>query len=143
MSGPLKWNLRWRLSILWFLEWGITGAVMTYMPVYLESIKISKTQQSHLYAVMAIGLWVAPFVVGQVADRWMAIERLLSVSHFFGGLTLYGLATAMELYDETAANFQSLLWLVGIFAVLSLAKGWIALAERYGPAARLLRRWTS
>lgn len=33
--------------------------------------------------------------------------------------------------------------LVGIFAVLSLAKGWIALAERYGPAARLLRRWTS
>jgi hypothetical protein len=117
MSGRLTWNLRWRLSFLWFLEWGITGAVMTYMPVYLETIKISKTQQSHLYAVMAVGLWVAPFVVGQVADRWLAIEKLLAISHFVGGVTLYALASAMELYDETAANFQSLLWLVGIFAV--------------------------
>jgi nucleoside transporter len=117
MSGRLKWNLRWRLSFLWFLEWGITGSVMTYMPVYLETIKISKTQQSHLYAVMAVGLWVAPFVVGQVADRWLAMEKLLAVSHFIGGVTLYALATAMELYDETAANFQSLIWLVGIFAV--------------------------
>lgn len=117
MSGPLKWNLRWRLSLLWFLEWGITGTVMTYLPVYLESIKIAKTQQSQLYAVMAVGLWVAPFVVGQVADRWLAIEKLLAISHFVGGLSLLYLATAMELYDETAANFQSLLWLVGIFAV--------------------------
>jgi MFS family permease len=117
MSGQLKWNLRWRLSLLWFLEWGITGTVMTYMPVYLEAIKISKTQQSHLYAVMAIGLWVAPFVIGQVADRWLAMEKILAISHFFGGLALFGLANAMELYDETAANFQSLVWLVGIFAV--------------------------
>lgn len=117
MSGRLKWNLRWRLSFLWFLEWGITGTVMTYMPVYLESIKISKTQQSHLYAVMAVGLWVAPFVVGQVADRWLAMEKLLAISHFVGGMTLYALAIAMELYDETASNFQSLIWLVGIFAV--------------------------
>ncbi|MBS0262548.1 MAG: MFS transporter [Planctomycetes bacterium] len=113
----MKWNLRWRLSLLWFLEWGITGTVMTYMPVYLESIQISKTQQSHLYAVMAIGLWVAPFVVGQVADRYLAMEKLLAVSHFVGGLTLYFLAQAMELYDETQANFQSLIWLVGLFAV--------------------------
>jgi predicted MFS family arabinose efflux permease len=117
MSGPLKWNLRWRLSLLWFLEWGITGTVMTYLPVYLESIKISKTQQSQLYAVMAVGLWVAPFVVGQVADRWLAIEKLLAVSHFVGGISLFALATAMELYNETAANFQTLMWLVGIFAV--------------------------
>src|SRR5436190_14109335 len=110
MPAPLKWNLRWRLSFLWFLEWGITGTVMTYLPVYLESIKITKTQQSHLYAVMAVGLWVAPFVVGQVADRWLAIEKLLAISHFVGGMSLFALASAMELYDETAANFQSLLW---------------------------------
>jgi predicted MFS family arabinose efflux permease len=117
MAARLSWNLNWRLSFLWFLEWGITGTVMTYMPVYLESIKISKNQTSQLYAVMAIGLWVAPFVVGQVADRWLAIEKLLAVSHFIGGMSLYALAGAMELYDATSANFQSLVWLVGLFAV--------------------------
>lgn len=117
MASRLKWNLRWRLSILWLLEWGITGAVMTYLPIYWESISLSKQQQSQLYAVMAVGLWVAPFVVGQVADRWLAMEKVLAISHFIGGISLYALATAMELYKETASNFQSLLWLVGIFAV--------------------------
>lgn len=117
MSSRLNWNLRWRLSVLWLLEWGITGAVMTYLPIYWESIRLSKQQQSQLYAVMAVGLWVAPFVVGQVADRWLAIEKLLAISHFLGGISLYVLATGMELYKETGANFQSLLWMVGIFAV--------------------------
>jgi MFS family permease len=117
MSVPLNWNLRWRLSVLWFLEWGITGAVMTYLPIFWESIGLSKHQQSQLYAVMAVGLWVAPFVLGQVADRWLAIEKVLAASHFVGGISLYALASGMDLYKETAANFQSLLWLVGIFAV--------------------------
>jgi Nucleoside H+ symporter len=117
MAGGLNWNLRWRLSLLWCLEWGITGAVMTYLPIYWESINLTKHQQSQLYAVMAVGLWVAPFVVGQVADRWAAMEKVLAISHFVGGVSLYALAMAMDLYKVTAGNFQSLLWLVGIFAV--------------------------
>lgn len=116
MPGRLNWSLRWRLSILWFLEWGITGAVMTYLPIYWESINLSKHQQAQLGAVTAVGLWIAPFVVGQVADRWLAIEKLLAVSHFVGGAALYAMATGMVLFEETAANFQSLLWLTGIFA---------------------------
>jgi len=97
---------------------------MTYLPVYLESIKISKTQQSQLYAVMAVGLWVAPFVVGQVADRWPGDREIAGREPFLrGGISLYALATAMELYNETAANFQSLIWLVGIFAVAYMAHG--------------------
>jgi len=117
MASRLKWNLRWRLSVLWLLEWGITGAVITYLPIYWESIRLSKQQQSELSAVMAVGLWIAPFVVGQVADRWLAIEKVLAISHFVGGISLYALAMGMDLYSETAANFQSLLWMVGIFAV--------------------------
>lgn len=117
MSVGLSWHLRWRLSVLWFLEWGITGAVMTYLPIYWDSINLSKQQQSQLSAVMAVGLWVAPFVMGYVADRWLAIEKVLAVSHFVGGISLYALAMGMDLYKDTAANFHSLLWLVGIFAV--------------------------
>lgn len=116
MPGRLNWNLRWRLSVLWFLEWGITGAVMTYLPIYWDSINLTKNQQAQLGAVTAVGLWIAPFVVGQVADRWLAIEKLLALSHFVGGVSLYAMATAMVLFEETKANFESLLWLSGIFA---------------------------
>jgi hypothetical protein len=42
MASRLNWNLRWRLSVLWFLEWGITGAVVTYLPIYWDSINLSK-----------------------------------------------------------------------------------------------------
>jgi MFS family permease len=117
MAGRLSWNLRWRLSVLWFLEWGITGAVMTYLPVYWKSIRLSESQSGQLYAVTAVGLWVAPFVVGQLADRWMSIERILSMAHFVGGVTLYALAGAMEFYEQTAGNFETLRILVGLFAV--------------------------
>jgi len=116
MPGRLTWNLRWRLSVLWFLEWGITGAVMTYLPIYWESINLSKHQQAQLGAVTAVGLWIAPFVVGQVADRWLATEKVLAISHFVGGIALYAMATGMVMFEETAANFELLLWLTGIFA---------------------------
>lgn len=117
MARRLSWTLRWRLSVLWFLEWGITGTIMTYLPIYWESIKLGKQQQGQLMAVTAIGLWVAPFIVGQVADRWLATEKYLAISHFVGGIALYTLAYAAELYKETGGNFQSLLVLCGIFAV--------------------------
>ena len=117
MSARLPFTLWWRLSVLWFLEWGITGTIMTYLPIYWEAIQLSKQEQGQLMAVTAIGLWVAPFIVGQVADRWMATEKYLCVSHFVGGVTLYGLAYAAELYEETHLNFQTLLALCGIFAV--------------------------
>lgn len=120
MSRRLSWNLRWRLSVLWFLEWGITGAVLTYLPIYWESIKLSERQQSELYAVTAAGLWVAPFIVGQIADRWLAIEKLLAICHFTGGVVLYMLAAGTEVFKRTGSNFESLLWLVGVFAVAYL-----------------------
>jgi len=117
MSARLGWSLRWRLSVLWFLEWGITGAVMTYIPIYWESINLAPHQRAQLAAVAAVGLWVAPFVVGQIADRWMAVEKLLAVSHFLGGIALYAMASGMERFGKTGTNFQSLIWLVAIFAV--------------------------
>ena len=39
-------------------------------------------------AVSAVGLWIAPFVVGQICDRWLATEKYLALAHFVGGVTL-------------------------------------------------------
>lgn len=117
MPSRLSWNLRWRLSVLWLLEWGISGTIMTFLPIYLSSIRLTKLEQGQLMATTAIGLWVAPFLVGQVADRWLATEKYLAVSHFVGAAALYAMASAAELYQDTHSNFHSLLVLWGIFAV--------------------------
>lgn len=117
MTGRLTWSLRWRLSCLWFLEWGITGTLMTYLPIYWEKINVPKIEQGQLMAVAAVGLWIAPFVVGQLVDRWIAAEKYLAFSHFLGGLALYWMATAAEAYGRGESNFQVLAGLCGLFAV--------------------------
>lgn len=117
MTNQLPWTLRWRLSVLWMLEWGITGAILTYLPLYFTAAGINQHQLGLLMAVSAIGLWVAPFVVGQVCDRWMSTEKYLAVSHFIGGVTLICIPPATDLYDPvTGRNFGALLTLLGIYA---------------------------
>lgn len=117
MSARLPWTLRWRLSVMWILEWGITGTILTYLPLYLTQSGLSPEQQGQLMAISAVGLWVAPFVVSQVADRWMASEKYLAISHFIGGVTLLALPYATELYRETGEHFTLLAFLVGLYAV--------------------------
>ena len=117
MAGELTGWLRSRLSILWFLEWAISGTLMTYLPIYWDNIGVAKSDQGKLMALTAVGLWVAPFVVGQIVDRWMAAERYMLISHLLGGITLYWMAIAGDQYALTHDNLGTLRLLCGLFAV--------------------------
>ncbi|GAB4153124.1 MAG: MFS transporter [Planctomycetaceae bacterium] len=116
MSARLSRNLRWRLSVLWILEWGITGAILTYLPIYFTQNGLTVTQLGQLMAVSAVGLWVAPFVVGQVCDRWMATDRYLVIAHLLGGLALLAIPPATEQFRLTGEGFGYLLFLMGLYA---------------------------
>ncbi|HEX6984267.1 MAG TPA: MFS transporter, partial [Planctomycetaceae bacterium] len=70
-----------------------------------------------LMAVGAVGLWVAPFLVGQICDRWLGAEKYLAASHFLGGLTLLTIPVAADYYARTGENFGLLTGLVGLYAV--------------------------
>jgi hypothetical protein len=118
MAERLRWSLRWRLSVLWVLEWGITGAVLTYLPLYLEEHSLKPDEVGPLLATGAVGLWVAPFVVGQICDRWMAAERYLALAHFVGGLTLIAIPIATNVYRETQSNYNVILALFGLYAAV-------------------------
>ncbi len=115
MSSPLRWKLRWRLSLLWLLEWGITGALLTYLPLYFTQHGLPLEETGPLLAVGAVGLWVAPIVTGQICDRWMNIERYLALAHLFGGITLLIIPVAVQ-----AQWFGLVFWLLGLFAALYL-----------------------
>ncbi len=116
----VTWRVRWRLSVLWLLEWGITGALLTYLPLYFTQNGLSLDETGPLLAIGAVGLWVAPFVVGQVCDRWMASERYLALAHFIGGVTLLAIPLATEVYRETGEGFRAILILFGLYAAAYL-----------------------
>lgn len=115
MSTSLRWRLRWRLSLLWLLEWGITGALLTYLPLYFTHHDIPLEETGPLLAVGAVGLWIAPIVTGQICDRWMNIERYLAMAHLLGGITLLLIPIAVE-----AHWIDTIPWLLGLYAALYL-----------------------
>ncbi|MEX0703300.1 MAG: MFS transporter [Planctomycetales bacterium] len=118
MGERASWRIRWRLSVLWALEWGITGAILTYLPLYFtENDRLTREQLSQLMAVSAVGLWVAPLVVGQICDRWLATEKYLAIAHFVGGLALVAIPIATDMYEKTGENFAALVAIVGLYAV--------------------------
>ena len=127
-KAELSRGLRWRLSTLWVLEWGITGSILTYLPLYFTDLGLKPDQLGVLMAVAAVGLWVAPFVVGQICDRWMSSERYLLIAHAVGGTTLLLIPQVAQTYDpETGANFGWLVALLGAYAIAYLPT--IALAS--------------
>ena len=117
MSESLPWHLRWRLSVLWALQWGITGSILTYLPLYFTEHNLDSVQIGQLMAVSAIGLLVAPLVVGQICDRWLSSNKYLAMAHLVGGLTLLCVPLAAEIYRETQGNFGTLLLLVMVYAI--------------------------
>jgi len=120
MSAPLNWQLRWRLSAMWALQWGITGAILTYLPLYFTEQGLSSTDLGTLMAVSAVGLWIAPFVVGQICDRWLATEKYLAIAHFVGGVTLLLIPFVTELHTQTGQHFGALMALIGLYAAAYL-----------------------
>ena len=116
MSAQLTWRLRWKLSVMWALQWGITGAILTYLPLYFYGKNVTPEQLGKLMAVSAVGLWIAPFVVGQICDRWLSTEKYLAISHFVGGLLLLAIPIATDIFSETGRHFNAILILVGLHA---------------------------
>ncbi|MBX3444458.1 MAG: MFS transporter [Planctomyces sp.] len=120
MASAVPRILRRRLSILWILEWGITGAILTYLPLYFTQHGLTLDETGPVLAIGAIGLWAAPIVVGQICDRWVAAQRYLAVAHFCGGVVLLTIPAATEVYRETGAGYGLILTLFGTFAAVYL-----------------------
>jgi MFS family permease len=117
MAPPIPAKLRWRLSMLWALQWAITGSLLTYLPLYFTEHQVDSAGLGQLMAVASLGLLGAPLVVGQICDRWMNSERYLALAHFVGGVTLLYIPEVAERYSETQDNFSVLLLLTGVYAI--------------------------
>jgi len=85
-------NVRWRLSVMMFLEFFIWGAWLPLIFGYLPSLGFTPSQQSLILNAFPIAAIVGMFFSNEFADRNFAAERVMSFSHLVGGLAMLGLA---------------------------------------------------
>jgi MFS family permease len=91
----MSWSLRWRFSVMMFLQYAIWGAWYVPLATYLLStsdkggLGFEGGQVGWAYATTAIAAMVTPFFLGLVADRYFATEKVLAVLHVAGAVFLY------------------------------------------------------
>lgn len=89
-----------RLSVLMFLQLAIWGAWLPlFFPFLTEHRGLSAADAGNLFAIGAVGALIAPFLAGQIADRWLNAEKFLAASHLLGAVLVWQLAR-LDSYGE-------------------------------------------
>lgn len=76
-----------RLAAMMFLQYFGLSAMIVPLTRYLQTLPaagglgFAPTQVGAIYATFAVGAIVTPLVVGLLADRWFAVERVISAAH--------------------------------------------------------------
>ena len=74
--------IRLRLSTMMFLEFFVWGAWFVTLGTYLAAdLGASGSQIALAFLTQSLGAILAPFIVGLIADRFFAAQRILGVLH--------------------------------------------------------------
>src|SRR5271155_4828061 len=86
--------MRFRLSVMMFLEYFIWGAWYVTLGTWLlQSLHFTGEQVGLAAGTTALGAALSPFFVGLMADELFANQRLLAVLHGIGAILLWVAST--------------------------------------------------
>jgi nucleoside transporter len=90
-------SVRARLSAMMFLQFFVWGAWFVTLSTYLgRGLGFAGTDIGDAYSTMPWGAIAAPFLVGMIADRFFAAQRVLGVLHLAGAALLWQAARVTE-----------------------------------------------
>lgn len=122
-----------------FLEYFIWGAWYVTMATYMvANLQASGSEASYAYTALAIATMVSPFLVGMVADRYFAAQKIMGVLHIVGALALYSMTLTSNTYLFIGVVlFYSLLYMPTIALSNSVAFSQMKDPGKEFPAVRM------
>ncbi len=91
----------WKLAAMMALVFGVQGSFWPLLAVHLADLGISGRARGWIFATLALGSAVIPLGAGQLADRWMATEKMVCTSGFGA---LLGNVLAGEIAGRSSAT---------------------------------------
>ncbi len=87
-------SVRVRLSIMMFIQYFIYGSWLVTLGTFLgNALQASGGDIGTAYSLPAIAAILSPFLVGMIADRFFATQKVLAFLHVAGAAVLYFAAT--------------------------------------------------
>jgi nucleoside transporter len=114
----MKPTIRIQLSVMMFLNFFVWGIWFVTMGTFLSKGGINATgaEIGQAYGTQCLGAIIAPFIIGLIADRFFAAQKILGVLHIVGAGLLYYISS------QTAfGSFYSLLLIYMIIYMPTLA----------------------
>jgi nucleoside transporter len=114
----MKSTVRIQLSAMMFLNFFVWGIWFVTMGTYLTKGNIGATggQTGLAYGTQCLGAIIAPFIIGMVADRFFAAQKILGVLHLVGAGLLYYISS-----QTSFGSFYSFLLIYMIIYMPTLA----------------------
>ena len=99
-------SIRFKLSVMMFLEFFIWGAWYVTAPNYLGRIGFKAGDFGWTYSVGPIAGMITPFFVGMIADRFFPAQRVLGVMHLLGAALMMGATLLMGAKSPVPATIN-------------------------------------
>ena len=138
-------NIKFRLTVMNFLEFAVWGAYLTSMGTYLATHGMA-TNIGWFYSIQGIVSLFMPALMGIVADRWIPAQKALSLCHALAGMFMiatgaYALmagdgvqfATLFSLYTASVAFFMPTLALSNSVAYTALTQANLDTVKAFPP----------
>lgn len=114
----MKFNTRLQLSAMMFLNFFVWGIWFVTMGTYLTKGHIGADggQTGLAYGTQCLGAIIAPFIIGMIADKFIAAQKILGFLHIAGAGVLYYISSRTDF-----ASFYSLLLIYMVLYMPTLA----------------------
>jgi len=104
-------NAKFRLGIMMFLEYAIWGSWAPVLAVYLLGpLKFSETQNALIFSLLPLATIIAPFIGGQLVDRYFPAQKVLAILQLAGGVLL--------LVCSATTSYAAMIWLMLIYFLI-------------------------
>lgn len=105
-----------RLAAMMFLQYFGLAAIIVPLTRYLQTaaagggLAFDPLRAGYIYATFSVGAIVAPLLVGLLADRWFAVEKVIAWTHAFMAAVMCGAAVWCDTFDGATADPADAVW---------------------------------